>query len=211
MGTEIFKIEEQDGNKVVSARELHKFLEVKDVFAAWIKRMLDYGFIEGQDFFGFSQKTSGRPRKEYALNLECAKEISMLQRSDKGKQARQYFIEVEKRFKEQVKPVTLEEQLLMSATALVEQRKRIDSVEHQVKLIEAKTTTRPDYFTVAGYGNLNDIPVNLRMAAKVGQMVSNACKKQGLPIDKVPDPRFGKVNAYPTFILEQCFERITVH
>ena len=102
----LIKTIEHNGNTSVSARELHQFLEVKSHFKDWIKRRIDdYGFIENQDFevsLIFEQNTKGgRPTKEYILSMDMAKELSMLERSDKGKQARIYFIECEKRLKEQ--------------------------------------------------------------------------------------------------------------
>ncbi len=100
---ELIKITEKNGNSVVSARELHAFLEVDTRFADWIKRMLDYGFAENIDYQVLLKNeknpNGGRPQTDYALTLDTAKEISMLQRSEKGKQARRYFIQCEKRLK----------------------------------------------------------------------------------------------------------------
>lgn len=96
---ELIKIREQDGSPVVSARELYKFLEVREKFTEWIARMFFYGFEENIDYVGFSEKSEkplgGRPSIDFALKLNCAKEISMLQRSPQGKQARRYFIQCE--------------------------------------------------------------------------------------------------------------------
>jgi phage anti-repressor protein/phage antirepressor YoqD-like protein len=81
----------------VSARDLHAALEVKDHFKDWFPRMCDYGFEEGKDFCGFLRESSGgRPARDAEITIEMAKEICMLQRSEKGKQARQYFIQLEK-------------------------------------------------------------------------------------------------------------------
>lgn len=91
----------ESGNQVVSARELHKFLESKQQFADWIKNRIDkYGFIENQDFEVFqdfmNNPSGGRPLKEYALTLDMAKELAMVEGNEKGRQARRYFIECEK-------------------------------------------------------------------------------------------------------------------
>lgn len=84
----------------VSARDLHAALEVKDHFKDWFPRMCDYGFEEGKDYCGFFRDRvdglPGKPRKDAEITIEMAKEICMLQRSEKGKQARQYFIQLEK-------------------------------------------------------------------------------------------------------------------
>ena len=105
--TELIKITtNESGNQVVSARELHKFLEVETRFNDWISRMMNYGFVENVDYQVLLKNeynlSGGRPSTDYALTLDTAKEISMIQRSDKGKQARQYFIECEKKLKEVV-------------------------------------------------------------------------------------------------------------
>jgi putative antirepressor len=96
----------ESGSQVVSARELHKFLEVETRFNDWISRMMNYGFVENVDYQVLLKNeynlSGGRPSTDYALTLDTAKEISMIQRSEKGKQARQYFIECEKRLKEVV-------------------------------------------------------------------------------------------------------------
>ena len=109
------------GSQVVSARGLHEFLEVKGDFSTWCKRMFDYGFEEEKDFTSILGKsTGGRPTIDYALTLDTAKEIAMLQRSDKGKQARQYFIECERALKEQ-KPTLTREQVIAQALLLAQE------------------------------------------------------------------------------------------
>lgn len=85
--------------QTVNARELHTFLEVGTAFKDWIaRRVSEYDFSEGTDFCSFlSESDGGRPAKEYAISLDMAKELAMVERTDKGKQARQYFIECERR------------------------------------------------------------------------------------------------------------------
>lgn len=93
-----------DGRKAVSGRSLHQFLGVEDKYTQWFKRMERYGFTAGQDFIPVSGKTSaagGRPQIDHILTLDTAKEISMVQRTARGREARRYFIEVEKRALEQ--------------------------------------------------------------------------------------------------------------
>lgn len=204
---ELIKITEHNGQKAVSARELYDFLEVKSAFTTWIKRMFEYGFEEGKDFIPFLEESSGgRPSQDYVLSIDCAKEISMLQRSEKGKQARQYFIACENKLKEITqKPLTQIEIIAQSAQILLEQDKRISSVETKVKEIEAKTQTRPDYFTIVGYGSLCGMSVNLKQAASLGQKASKICKIRNIETDTIPDPRFGTVKMYPRNILDEVF------
>ncbi|WP_105494378.1 antA/AntB antirepressor family protein [Escherichia coli] len=89
-----------------NARDLHAFLGVKKVFAAWItNRISEYEFIENQDYILLSnlgKQTSGRGghnRKDYHLTLDTAKELAMVERNEKGRQIRRYFIECEKKLR----------------------------------------------------------------------------------------------------------------
>lgn len=99
--SELIPIQDQgDGKQAVLGRDLHAFLEVSTPYDKWMPRMVDYGFEADQDFTTFlSESTGGRPRQDHILTLDMAKELSMIQRTEKGKQARQYFIECEKRAK----------------------------------------------------------------------------------------------------------------
>lgn len=94
---QIINITVNNDRPTVSARELHEFLEVKTAFKDWFPRMCEYGFMEGTDFCSFlSESTGGRPAQDAQLTIEMAKELCMIQRTEKGKQARQYFIQLEK-------------------------------------------------------------------------------------------------------------------
>ena len=95
---ELVKIELNENQEpVVSGRVLHEALGVKTAYKDWFPRMCEYGFAEGQDFSSFlRESTGGRPSIDHVLKLDMAKEIAMLQRTEKGKQVRQYFIQVEK-------------------------------------------------------------------------------------------------------------------
>ena len=85
------------GEPTVLGRELHEFLGVTTRYNDWFPRMVEYGFTEGKDFYSFlSESTGGRPSTDHLLTIDMAKEICMIQRTEVGKQARQYFIQVEK-------------------------------------------------------------------------------------------------------------------
>ncbi|HIH5647953.1 TPA: antA/AntB antirepressor family protein [Serratia marcescens] len=86
---------------VTNARNLHEFLGSKDRFADWIKRRIEqYGFVENVDYQAFSESTEkGRPRTEYRISSDMAKELSMVERTERGKEARQYFIDCEERLR----------------------------------------------------------------------------------------------------------------
>lgn len=94
---DLIKVNYDGERPTVLGRDLHEFLEVETRFNDWIKRMIEYGFTDGIDFYSILSKTSenGRPSTDYQLTIEMAKEICMIQRSEKGRQARQYFIALE--------------------------------------------------------------------------------------------------------------------
>ncbi|MFH5330605.1 antA/AntB antirepressor family protein [Campylobacter coli] len=83
-----------------NAREIFQFLNSEQEYANWIKnRISHYNFIENQDYIIELVYTKGRPRKEYYITLDMAKELCMVENNEKGRQARRYFIECEKRLK----------------------------------------------------------------------------------------------------------------
>ncbi len=108
MKMELIKITtSENGEQLVSGRELYEFLGVKTPYTQWFGDMCKYGFVENVDFIALSElseKNEGsrlvkRTIINHAMTLDMAKEISMIQRTEKGKQARLYFIEVEKQYK----------------------------------------------------------------------------------------------------------------
>lgn len=136
---ELIRIDRNEqGSEVVSARELYDFLEVKARFTDWCNRMFEYGFESQKDFFTILRESNGgRPSTDYALTLDTAKEIAMLQRSEKGKQARQYFIECERIAKERIsKPLSPAEQLLANAQLLVDLERKQNEMDDRLKAIE---------------------------------------------------------------------------
>ena len=94
---ELIRVNYDSGQPTVSARELHEFLGVKDHYRTWFPRMCEYGFVEGRDFRAFFRESSGgRPSQDAEITIDMAKELCMLQRNEKGKQARQYFLQLER-------------------------------------------------------------------------------------------------------------------
>ena len=92
-----FPTTELQGAFPANAETLFKFLVVNSKFADWIKnRIAQYGFIENQDYIVKTTYTGRRPRKEYFVTLDMAKELCMVENNDKGKEARRYFIKCEK-------------------------------------------------------------------------------------------------------------------
>ena len=100
-GVGVVEIIEHDGKQAVNARELHQKLGNKRKFADWMKQRIEqYGFVENQDFEVFhnfvKNSNGGRPSDEYALSLDMAKELCMIENNEQGRLFRKYFIEVEK-------------------------------------------------------------------------------------------------------------------
>ncbi|MDR3351039.1 MAG: antA/AntB antirepressor family protein [Prevotellaceae bacterium] len=209
---ELIPISEHNGRKSVSARMLHAFLESKKDFSDWIKhRIQKYGLVENQDYVSLPQKVErgigGTIRIEYALSISAAKELAMVEGNAKGKQARQYFIACEQKLKEVSKPLSPAEQLLQQAQLMVEQERRIEHVESKLHVLEARISTRPNYFTIVGYATLHRISVNLKQASILGRRASELCKARDIETDRIPDPRFGEVRMYPADVLDEVFEQ----
>lgn len=95
---ELIKITYDNDRPTVSARELYGFLEVQERYSKWFDRMAEYGFSNGIDYTPYQMvhPQNNQPITDHQLTIEMAKEIAMLQRNEKGKQARQYFIQLEK-------------------------------------------------------------------------------------------------------------------
>lgn len=98
--SELIPIQDNDGVQAVMGRDLHAFLEVQSNYTTWINRLIEkYGFVEGRDFIPKMEESSGgRPSENHILTMDMAKEISMVQNNPRGREARQYFIECEKRY-----------------------------------------------------------------------------------------------------------------
>ena len=186
-----------DGRQAVNARDLHTFLESKQEFAHWIKgRIKKYGFVEGVDFVSFDnfikRAKGGTTQKEYALTLSCSKEISMVEGSERGKQARQYFIKCEAAARN------------LPAVAL-QYENRIASLEGKLKQIEASTGVMADNYTILGYCRSCNIYLSPETANEAGREAAKICRQRGIPIQHVPDARYGIVNSYHRDILREVF------
>ena len=96
---ELLRVNYDSDRITLSARELHEFLEVKSKYADWFKNMSAYGFEENIDYRTISKNLeNGGRKKDHEITLDMAKEIAMIQRSEKGKQIRQYFLELERKW-----------------------------------------------------------------------------------------------------------------
>ena len=137
---QLIKIETKTiGNEeinAINARELHGFLESKQDFSTWIKNRIEqYGFSENIDYLSLhnfvEQTRGGQNRIDYIISIDMAKELSMVERNEKGKEARKYFIECERMAKEKSKPMTAM-QILETQLAIMKEQ------EAKMILIESK-------------------------------------------------------------------------
>ena len=128
---EVIKVTVNDNHDpIVSGRQLHEALGVKTPYDKWFPRMTEYGFTENEDFSTFlSQSTGGRRATDHVVRLDMAKEIAMIQRTERGKKVRQYFIQVEKDFNSPEK---------IMARALLMADKKVHKLEAQIEADKPK-------------------------------------------------------------------------
>ena len=143
---ELIKIEKQiinnDEVNSVNARDLWVALESKQDFSTWIKARLEQAYAVENEDYGVFHKTvenlkGGRPQVEYALSLDLAKNIAMLERNEKGNQIRKYFIACEKQLREQQTP-QLPQTYLEALESLVESEKRNQALQAKIQADKPK-------------------------------------------------------------------------
>ena len=130
---ELIKIEERNGEQLVSARELRKFLEVKTEFKIWFSRITEkYNFIENKDFIRVYQKCSTlggvQEKVDYLLKISMAKEVAMVSNTPKGKQAREYFIKCEEAWNSE--DMILSRALQIQNKKMIEYREQIKELQY---------------------------------------------------------------------------------
>ena len=130
--------ETSTGEKVVNGRELHSVLQSKQDFSTWVKaRLKECDAQENVDYDRFHKKMEANNATmiEYIIKLDIAKEMAMLERNEKGKQVRRYFIEIEKKYKEN--PL---DNLSTELKAVIVVDKRVTQVEHRIEKLENNMT-----------------------------------------------------------------------
>jgi len=141
---ELIKITYESDRPLVSARELHEFLEVETDFPHWFTRMCEYGFADGADYQTFLSDGAGfgkaSVKKDAMITIDMAKELCMIQRNEKGKIARQYFIQLERDWNSPEK---------VMARALDIAHKTINSLKADNSMLTVQNTImapKADYF-----------------------------------------------------------------
>lgn len=124
---QLIKVNYESENPKVSARELHEALGATERFSNWYERQLQYGFIENEDYTGCKEfNTLARQElQDYEMSLDMAKQICMIQRTDKGRECRQYFIDLEKAWNT---PERIMERALQFANKSLEEFKKQNTV-----------------------------------------------------------------------------------
>ena len=164
---DLIKVNMDDsGKQTVNARNLHEFLESGQEFATWIKgRIQDYDFIENQDFLiVLSKSTGGRPSKEYHISIDMAKELSMVERNEKGKQARQYFLECERRAKDPMLAINDPASL---RSVLLTYCEKVIALEDTVKTQAPKVAALDRISTANGSVCITDTAKTLQIQPKI--------------------------------------------
>lgn len=228
---ELIKIERHcigtEEASTVNARNLWEKLEVQTPFHKWIARRIENTqLIEGQDFVIVLDKSvpnpqGGRPATEYILSLDAAKHIALMEGNQKGKEVRQYFIDVEKKARLEGS-VPGEHPMITSAKRCLEltikfvqveeEQKRLAAVQqeqgYQICELQAKTTAyigKTGYYSVLAYANLVGTKLTREQAVAIGKKATAASKELGMSIGSVPDERWGKVQTYHEEILRDIF------
>ena len=130
---ELIKVTEKEGQQLVSAREMHEILGSKERFSKWFNRYLDYGFEENVDYTPYQKvhPSNNQEITDYVLRVDMAKELAMLSKSEKGKELRKYFIELEKAWND---PTQVMARALQIAQKTIENYK--DIIEEQRPKVE---------------------------------------------------------------------------
>ena len=207
----------ENGKQLVSAKELHEFLGIGVHFSTWMKRMCEYGFEEDIDF---SILKSGNPNggiakiADYAITIDMAKELSMIQRTEKGKQARLYFIECEK----QLKTIDLKANLLLAiyngGQEGVAASKKLTEMEvaaatqpllEENKELKIQTQKDKEWFSIKRVAMIN----NTSWKNYKWKDLKNAGIELGYTVKKVFDANYGEVNAYHIDVWKKVYPEVS--
>ncbi len=193
---EIIKIQTNaDGKKAVSAKEMYVGLGL--AAAAWNRWALknierNTYAVEGIDWIGFNLMLNGNKTKDYILTLDFAKKLCMQARTQRGEDMRNYFLEVERIAQEAITPQ-------ISSAKIQELTDRL----HRLESLTVSSCVS-DY-SIMGYARLCNKRICLNEANALGRIATKKCKEMGLSIGNIRDSRYGLVNTYPEYILEDVF------
>ncbi len=197
-----------DAVNAVDARELHVFLENGKQFADWIKNRIEkYGFENHNDYEVLyslvKNPEGGRPAIQYALSLDMAKQLAMVERNDKGKQARLYFIECEKQLMRNrpTLPQNYAQALRAYADEVerreIEQAKRVE-LEHSLESANERLGNAVNWKTVKAIPWLGDVFMlgKSDVYRLIGIELRKLSNRMMVDVRKIDDSTWGKVNTY---------------
>ena len=222
------------GEEVVSARELHGFLEIETRFDIWCKRMIEYGFTQDVDYQCLNKNvqtpTGGNKNvlDDYALTINMSKHISMIQRSEKGKEARDYFIACENNLKK-IQSVLMsdliqKQQKQLDSMALIIEEKldvmqkqieRLFSVKsyHQEQIAELRIKTRyaqlaynhPNYMSLSEYAEKIGETCPTKQRSAIARELKERSKTKGYEVLHRPTIGDSKINLYHIDVMKDFF------
>ena len=183
----------------VSGRELYEALKIETPYKKWFDRMTEYGFSENSDFWTIlSESTGGRPSTDHQLTIPMAKELCMLQRTDKGKQMRQYFIAVEEQWNSP--DAIMARALQLSNANLKEMQITVSTLTVENQIMKPKAE---DFDELVDRNLLTGIRETAgELGVKQNQFVAFLLEKKYMYRDKK-----GKLTAYAKPLSDGLFER----
>ena len=210
---ELIKI---DSEGRTTARALYEFLKLNWAnYARWCRMNIIQNVYatEGVDWWGSSCVMNGNETMDYLLTIGLAKKLCMLSPTERGNQARDYFVEVESRYKNQIAPTDPLDLIIRQATMMKELRQQQQAQElaqleqaKEIKRLAAKLeTSLKEYFTIAGFASLRGVRVDVNRASMLGRKAVFLSREYNYDVGKTHDPRFGQVNTYHSDILAEVF------
>ena len=204
---DLIRINYDNENPSVSGRELHAKLEVATQYKDWFPRMCEYGFQEGRDFSSIlSESTGGRRSTDHALSIPMAKELCMVQRSERGREYRRYLISAEEAWNSPDKVV--ERALQIAHRRALEAERRIFALAEENETLEIALNTSLKFFPVAKYNRTFKKGWSSEQCKAIGKRLTAYCRARAIEVRscETNDERFGTVNSYPITAWETFLE-----
>lgn len=196
---ELINVRNENGELLVSARELHKGLEVKSRFNDWINnRIKKYDLIEDIDYTKILVECNrGQNAYDFVLKIDCAKELSMVENNEKGKQIRRYFIECEKKLKQVALPSYQIQDPIERAKVWIKEQEERQKLALEIEIQKPKVEYHDTVLKSQKLISTTDVAKDLGMSArklneklnelKVIYKQSNTWKLYSKHQDKVPE------------------------
>ena len=216
---ELIPVRNENGELLVSARDLHKGLGIGRDFTNWVKFISKYGFEEDIDYTriwtdtrvhknGEVAITGVEPiedkwayKSDYLFKLDMAKEVCMIQRTDKGREFRKYFIDCEKRLKT-IAPSSYKE----AVKQLLEQLEENERLEQQNNNLQIQLDESKDYYSIKRVAFLN----NISWKTLDWRKLKRESNFQGRDIVKIFDANYGEVNTYHRSVWEVVYPNLVL-